>query len=148
MIIDALNEMSVYDLCGRIAIVFVAVSAFIQISPIKFNPWSWIGKRIGRGINGELMESLKGIRTEVDDIRSDMSRDRAENQRTKIIRFGSEIRLRQKHTKDYFDEIMNDITEYELYCEQNPDFRNNITEATSQIIKETYKRCLEENSFL
>ena len=94
------------------------------------------------------MEAVNGIRSEVDEIKEDMAKGKAANQRTKIIRFGSEIRLREKHSKDYFDEIMNDITDYEQYCDTHPDFKNSITAASSDIIKETYKRCLEENSFL
>lgn len=148
MTMEALQGLTIYELVGRIACVIVAVSGVIQFAPIKLNPWSWLGKKIGKSINGDLMEAVEGVRSEVDDIRKDMAREKAVNQRMKIIRFGSEIRLNQKHTKDYFDEIMVDITEYEQYCEAHPDFKNNITVSTSEIIKETYKKCLEENSFL
>ncbi len=145
---EALQDLTVYELVGRIACIVVAISGVIQFTPIKLNPWSWLGKKIGKALTGDLMEAVNGVRDEVDAIKKDMARNKAENQRTKIIRFGSEIRLREKHTKDYFDEIMNDITEYEKYCDSHPDFKNNITATSSEIIKETYKRCLEENSFL
>ena len=145
---EALQNLTIYELVGRIACIVVAISGVIQFAPIKFNPWSWLGKKIGKALTGDLLEAVNNLSAEIDEIKEDMARGKAENQRTKIIRFGSEIRLREKHTKDYFDEIMTDITEYEKYCDTHPDFKNNITSASSEIIKETYKRCLEENSFL
>ena len=148
MTMEALQNLTIYELVGRIACVVVAISGVIQFAPIKLNPWSWLGKKIGKALTGDLLDAVNKLSAEMDEIREDMARGKAENQRTKIIRFGSEIRLREKHTKDYFDEIMTDITEYEKYCDTHPDFKNNITSASSEIIKETYKRCLEENSFL
>lgn len=148
MTMEALQDLTIYELVGRIACIIVAISGIIQFTPIKLNPWSWLGRKIGKALTGDLLEAVNGIRTEVDEIKEDMARGKAANQRTKIIRFGSEIRLREKHSKDYFDEIMQDITEYDQYCNQHPDFKNSITEASSEIIKETYKKCLEENSFL
>lgn len=145
---EALQNLTVYELVGRIACIVVAISGVIQFTPIKLNPWSWLGRKIGKALTGDLLEAVNKLSTEMDEIKEDISKGKAANQRTKIIRFGSEIRLREKHTKDYFDEIMNDITEYERYCDAHPDFKNNITAASSEIIKETYKRCLEENSFL
>ena len=148
MTMEALQDLTVYELVGRIACIVVAISGVIQFTPIKLNPWSWLSKKIGKALTGDLLEAVNGVRAEVDEIKDNMAKSKAANQRTKIIRFGSEIRLREKHSKDYFDEIMNDITEYEQYCDAHPDFKNNITAASSEIIKETYKRCLEENSFL
>lgn len=148
MTMEALQDLTIYELVGRVACIIVAISGIIQFTPIKLNPWSWLGRKIGKALTGDLLEAVNGIRTEVDEIKEDMARGKAANQRTKIIRFGSEIRLREKHSKDYFDEIMQDITEYDQYCNQHPDFKNSITEASSEIIKETYKKCLEENSFL
>ena len=145
---EALQNLTIYELVGRAACIVIAISGIIQFTPIKLNPWTWLGKRIGKAINGELMDAVEGIKSEVDEIKENIAKGKAENQRTKIIRFSSEIRLHQKHSKDYFDEIMQDITEYDRYCDEHPNFRNSITAASSDIIKKTYKKCMEENSFL
>lgn len=145
---EALQDLTIYELVGRIACIVIAISGIVQFTPIKLNPWSWIGRKIGKSINRDVIDAVSDLRKEVDEMRDNMARNKAANQRTKIIRFGSEIRLAQKHSKEYFDEIMQDITEYDQYCDEHPTFRNNITASSSEIIKETYKKCLEENSFL
>ncbi len=40
------------------AAVIVALLSLIQISPLKINPWSWLGRAVGREINGEVIEKV------------------------------------------------------------------------------------------
>ena len=40
------------------------------------------------------------------------------------------------------------MPEYEEYCNENPDYRNNIAVATIKHIKNMYQKHLEEDSFL
>ena len=53
-----------------------------------------------------------------------------------------------RHSEEYFNQILDDITKYEQYCEQHPDFLNARTMATKQIIKEVYTKCMKEKDFL
>lgn len=146
--IQALQNLTVMELAGRIALVIAAISIVVQITPIKVNPWSWLARKIGKAINSDMIDEFKAVREDLDAMKADMEETNAKNLRTKIIRFASEIRVHQLHTKDYFDEIMEDITAYEQYCDTHKDFKNNITITSSELIVETYKKCLEENSFL
>lgn len=68
--------------------------------------------------------------------------------RARMLRFGDEILHGQKHSKDHFDQILLDCTEYMNYCKTHPGFINNITEHTIDLINNTYDKCLEEKSFL
>lgn len=146
--IQALQSLTVMELAGRIALAIAAISVVIQITPVKVNPWTWLARKIGKAINGDMIDEFKAVREDLDAMKADMEETNAKNLRTKIIRFASEIRVHQLHTKDYFDEIMEDITAYEQYCDTHKDFKNNITITSSELIVETYKKCLEENSFL
>lgn len=171
--IEFFQGLDTSSLVGLIVSILVGVSAFIQISPIKINPWSWIARKVGHAINGEVIEKvdklekdIKGIGSDVDSVRKDVDsvksdlnaglqkvRDENEeekivNKRVRILRFGDEIRHEQRHSKDHFDQIMMDVTEYESYCESHPNFKNDITVMTIEIIKKTYKNCLEKDSFL
>lgn len=145
--IDVMN-MSLLELSERIALVLAAGSIIIQISPIKLNPWTWVAKRVGRAINGEVIEKVECLEKDVSDIRSNMQEQEAKNNRTKILRFGDEVLHGVKHSKEHFDEILNCITEYDKYCVTNPEFKNHLTEATIQHITEIYQDCIRENSFL
>ena len=72
----------------------------------------------------------------------------AKTARTNILRFGDEIRIGTRHSKESFDEILSDITEYESYCATHKDFKNNRTKSTEKIIIEVYEHCLRTDSFL
>ena len=47
-----------------------------------------------------------------------------------------------------FDQILRDITTYERYCDNHPNFENNNKVLTSKRIKDIYEDCLEKADFL
>ena len=53
-----------------------------------------------------------------------------------------------KHSKERFDDILLEITEYEAYCDSHPDFKNRMTTSTVKLIVSVYEKCLEDDSFL
>lgn len=129
---------------GAILILFT----IIQIAPVKINPWSWLAKKLGRAINGEVIEKVDKLGEDVQSLRSECDEREAVNCRTRIMRFGDEILHDIRHSKEHFDQILLDITNYEAYCEQHPKFKNNIAAATIQRIKAVYQKCLDENAFI
>ena len=68
--------------------------------------------------------------------------------RTRILAFGDEIRRGSKHSKESFDQVLEDIDTYEKYCRDNPDFKNNKTRLTTKKILEVYAECLNQDDFL
>lgn len=149
---EALSQLTITELAGRITLVIAALGIFVQFTPIKFNPLSWIARKIGRAMNGDwqdkMDERMDHFEKQVDKMEFSMAEANAKNNRTKILRFGDEILRGQKHSKDHFDEILQSITEYDIYCEDHKDFKNHMTDITAKRILDTYKQCLEENSFL
>ena len=126
----------------------VALLTIIQVSDIKINPWSAIGRAIGRAINGEVLDKVGALEAEVQGIKDDIEEQAAVNCRARILRFGDEVLHNDRHSKDHFDQTLRDIAKYELYCKDHPDFENNVTELTGQRIKEVYMRQLHDNDFL
>lgn len=120
----------------------------IQIAPVKINPWSALAKAFGRAINGEVLEKVGKLESELQGVRSGMAEEKAVTCRARILRFGDECLHGEQHTKDHFDQTLRDIAVYERYCEEHPEFENNVTEMTSDRIKEIYRRCLSTNDFL
>ena len=53
-----------------------------------------------------------------------------------------------RHSEEYFNQILADITKYEHYCQAHPEFQNARTVATKNIILKVYQKCIEENDFL
>lgn len=114
--------------------VLLIVLTLIQIAPIKVNPWTKIGKAIGRALNTEVMDKLN---------ESD-----ANNARYRIIRFDDEIRHHEYHTEEHFNQMLEDIDDYERFCRDHPNYKNNKAVSAIKNIKKVYEKCREENSFL
>ena len=136
-------------------ILFVGVTGLVQISPIKIDPWSKIAHAIGRAINKEVIDKVNKLENDVSALKEiGDSRDAKEDERhartlrRDILRFGEELRHIPKHSKERFDDVLLEITEYESYCNAHPDFKNRMTTATVNLIMSVYEKCLEDDSFL
>lgn len=68
--------------------------------------------------------------------------------RYRILRFNDEILHEQRHTKEHFDQILDDITRYEKYCDEHPEYENNKATLAIKNVKRVYQKCSDENSFL
>ena len=127
---------------------FLVLMTLIQITPIKINPWSWIARGIGRAINSEVLEKVNKIEGDVKEFKDTDAEHWASLSRTHILRFGDELLHGVAHSKEHFDQILVDISKYESYCKDHPEYLNNIANATIKQIKKTYQKCWEEDSFL
>ena len=67
--------------------------------------------------------------------------------RVRILKFMDEILEGWEHSKDSYNQVMQDITNYEKYCAQHPLFKNHQTVATIAHIKADYQERLEKNDF-
>jgi hypothetical protein len=127
----------------------------IQITPIKINPWSRLGRCIGRALNGEVLREIKDVKSDISETKNDLNILRQEcNERdatlsrTHILRFGDEILHGVPHSKEHYEQILIDVDSYEEYCNNHPEYRNNVAVATIKHIKKMYQKHLEEDSFL
>ena len=161
-----LNTIGAGEMVGKCGFALVIAFTILQIMPIKINPWSWIGRMIGRffswlgksigkAINGDVITELKEIKVRVIDLErhderqdSDRAMDKALDARRRILRFADEVRRKEKHSKEHFDNIFEDIKCYKQYCKERPDFTNDRAKISIKIIEETYELCNHENSFL
>lgn len=140
----------------------LVLSLLIEITPIKFNPWSWFAKKIGKAFNGEVMKEIgtlktemtgvnqqvKDIKRDVADIREEAKEREATSRRARILEFGDEILHNVDYSKEHWDSILMDVSEYEHYCDDHPHYMNNVAKATIRHIKHMYEKHLEEDSFL
>ena len=140
--------MSVGELlsCGGVGI--VGLLFLIQIAPIKINPWSWIAKKLGRAINGEVIKKVEGIESDVRRIEKKQDEQQAIMARVRILRFGDELLRDIPHSKEHYDQTLGDIKTYETYCQDNPEFENNVTVCTIKNIRDCYMERLKKHDFL
>lgn len=158
--------MSVEQIVKYSGGILLLLLTFIQISPIKINPWSWIGKGIGKVLNQDLVNEIKNIKkVQHDDQEENDKRlsalenaqkefqdyykeDDAKSARRRILSCADELRRGVEHSQEFFDDVLQDISYYNNYCKENPDFENMKAVVAIEFIKETYQHCLKENKFL
>jgi len=140
---------------GQWALALAGLATLIEVVPISINPWGWLFGWIGKLANKGVMDELKAskddmtkLKDEVTTIQDKLAQNEAEDARRHILRFGDEIKNKMRHSEEYFNQILDDITRYERYCETHPNFKNARTVATQKIIMEVYQKCVQEGSFL
>lgn len=128
--------------------VLLVILTLIQIAPIKLNPWSFIAKRIGRVINGEVLDKVSQINDELKNLRQVCDEREADSCRSRILHFNDEVLHGVRHTKEHYDQLLMDITSYETYCDNHQEYKNNVANLAIDNIKRTYNTCVKEKSFL
>ena len=128
--------------------ILVILAGMIKIPKLEINIWNLIGRAIGRSINREVMDRVNALAKEVDELKKDEELERVRFARQRILRFNDEILFEKRHSKEHFDEILDDITLYENYCADHEDYENNKAVLAISTIKEVYKECLKTHDFL
>ena len=139
---------------GQVSTFAILILTLIQIAPIKVNPWSYIGKAIGRFINAEVLERQEKLEKKVDSLdkkieeaEEDSQKTKAEAARKRILRFNDELLHDQNHSKEMFDDILEDIELYESYYKTH-EIKNGKAKHAVQNINTVYDKRMEKKDFL
>lgn len=120
----------------------------VQIAPVKINPWSAIAKAIGNAINADVLRELDTVTQKLDThIRVDDERN-ADSYRTRILQFNNELLREIQHTREDFIEILAVIDDYESYCRDHEEYKNNRAVCAIENIKRVYMDRLQKHDFL
>ena len=148
---DYINTIAQYGAIG----ILIILAGMIKIQKIELNLWNWIGRTVGRSINKEMMDQvndlqseIKGMKTEIDTLKKEEELERVRQARQRILRFNDEILFEKRHSKEHFDEILDDIDTYEEYCRTHEEYENNKAVLAIATIREVYKDCLKTHDFL
>ena len=147
--------LAIKDYASDILAVLAMFSIVIEVAPIKINPWSFLANKLGKAFNKEVLNEISTLKSRVDTLDERVQQSEAMQSerdakiaRTNILRFGDEIRIGTRHSKESFDEFFSYITQSESHCSPHQDFKNNRTKSTEKIIIEVYEHCLRTDSFL
>ena len=124
--------------------VLLILMTLIQIAPIKVNPWSALGRVFNKDVLNEVQETRKALE---EHIRIDDERD-ADAHRQRILQFNNELLRNIPHTKEDFTEVLAEIDDYEKYCRDHPDYKNNRAVHAIAHIGKVYDERLEKHDFL
>lgn len=136
-------------------VIIICILSLIQIVPIKINPLSWIARLFGRAINRELYDKVSMLENKIDDMAKEQTKeseareeDKAISARIRILNFNDELLSHTKHSKESFDQTLDDITFYEDYCEDHKHFKNDRAVMAIKNVKRCYDKCCIDNDFL
>ena len=87
----------------------------------------------------ELSEKIDNVSGDVKEVSEQLAEHKAVLARTHILRFADELRT-GTHSREYFEQQLQDIDTYDKYCETHPNFANGLTRMASQFIKDEYRR--------
>lgn len=100
------------------------------------------------GMFKEISEKLDNIGQELIEIKDEREEDKATTSRYRILRFSDEILHKQKHSKEHFNEVLQDITKYTRYCAEHPNYENDRANFAIENVREQYRECTQNDSFL
>ena len=133
----------------------VVLLTLIQITPIKLNPLSYIARKLGDALNASQSEKLESFKKQlealdkkVEDLKNHVDESEIKTTRIKILRFADEIFMGKIHSYDAYKEVLHAINEYQLYCNEHPDFVNNMAECSIAEIKKAYEIHRTKHNFL
>lgn len=128
--------------------VLVALVGVLSAVLVKALDRIWQKRDEKKGAMGQLSRDLKSISDRLDKHIEDDEKDHIIQCRYRIQRFNDEILHKQKHSKEFFDSVLIDISDYDAYCSKHLDFKNQVTALAEENIKRVYKKCMEDKSFL
>ncbi|MDE7424995.1 MAG: hypothetical protein K2N51_15110 [Lachnospiraceae bacterium] len=143
------------DLVWLVGVGTTALATIVQKMSSKYKPWSWLAQQFGKAVNKEMMDKLEELEKKVDklekiDKRQDEERaeENALEARRRILRFADECRRNEKHSEEYFNNILEDISMYKDYCHEHPLFENEKAVMAMSFIDDVYNHCYKNNDFL
>ena len=142
------NAQQVWEWIGaHLWQIIVVGSLFIQISPIKVNPWSAIIKWIGKLITGDACGKIDNLIKKFIDLEKEMIQNEKDRIRWEILDFANSCKNGRRHTKDEFHHIIDLNTKYRRLLEKTND-ENGVFEVEYEYIKKQYAEHLEKDDFL
>lgn len=92
-----------------------------------------------------ILSEIKTLSGRVERIENSLDERDAVLARTHILRFQDELYNNVKHSKEYFEQTLDDIQTYDRFCADNPKFANGRTKAAAKYIKDEYDRLFKEH---
>lgn len=136
---ESLNEVWQY-IVHHAELIIIGLLTFVQISPIKIDPWDMLLNIIKNALVGD-------IEKEMHSIKKDVAEEKINNIRWNVLDYANSCRNGRKHTKDEWYHVIGQLKEYERLVEEN-DIDNGVMEEETKYLRKVFEERLEKNDFL
>lgn len=96
----------------------------------------------------KIMRIVREIQTEVKEEKEERKQEGADDVRRRILAFDDELRRDVPHSEEFYNQILDDIHDYENYCRSHSDYKNTKAVAAIQNIQSTYAEVKKSNQFI
>lgn len=96
----------------------------------------------------QMQDSITTLQETLDKHIREDDDNKAREQRYRILQFYDELCEGKKHSESHFEDVLDDIDNYEAYCSKHPEFKNNRGKAAMQYITDTYYKVKSKGGFL
>lgn len=127
--------------------ILLVISFFIQVSPIKINPWSSLVKWIGKILTSNLDNRLEKVQSTITDIGASIDQNQKDRIRWQVLDFANSCREGRKHSKDEFQHVITLNDKYKKLLKKTDD-KNGVFDAEYDFIQSIYKERQEKNDFV
>ena len=141
------GDLTVSQIIGDVALIALAGSTVIEITPIKWNPLSSILAWLGSKMNSQVIERVKNLEHKLDDQDEKIDMNEVDRIRWEILSFANECRNDRRHTQDEFEHIINLHDKYDKILKARG-MKNGLISIEYEYITELYHDCLRDNNFL
>lgn len=125
----------------------IIIGGFVSVIVAIFGSagfWQWVSNQGNKEVKAE----IKKIRLEFGELKEADELKEARSARRRILRTNDEIYNHVKHSREFFDDVLEDINAYENFCRRNPNFRNGKAALAIENIERVYRECMKDGSFL
>lgn len=153
-VIEMVTGKPAEEVLGMGFFILAILSVFVEVTPIKFNPVTFLVKLPGRimawiskTISAPVLEELAKQEITMGEIRDVVDDNEIDRIRWEILDFANSCRQHKKHTMDEFVHIIELNSKYHTILDRRK-LTNGRIDIEYSFIEKIYQQCLEENSFL
>lgn len=95
--------------------------------------------------NSEVIKKLDQLDEKIVNLEAAEAERNAVLSRTHILRFNDELYNNIHHSREYFEQTLDDIAVYDRFCVDHPEFANGRTQMAAESIKATFRRLYDEH---
>lgn len=125
-------------------LITIGLLSFVQIAPIKVNPWDSILGWMGSKINASVKKDLDEVRKQSDTQRDEFREFWIDYQRESILRFSRECSQGMPHSREEWNHILDIIRRYETFCSSHQ-IANGVIEENSTYLRSLHQKLLTEH---
>ena len=105
---------------------------------------SWVQSHNSKSLRSE----INSIQGEIEKMKENEETREIKNTRRQILRYNDELLIGIEHSKEFFDEIIEDVDIYRRFTNSHPDYSNGKANLASENIERVYRECLKDRKFL